>query len=119
MGSTVFLCNFFIPFLFDHASWVRGYPKDNYSRSGRKGYTSRTGPILNNLSAIDSLPFGASDNDLRGYFFAGMLSAAPGQVIDDGEVYQDRTARDFANSYTWRKTSRCQISRRIPSFLPR
>jgi hypothetical protein len=50
------------------------------------------------------------DNDLRGYFFAGMLSAAPGQVIDGGEVYQYRTPGDFYNSYIWRKTSMPNLS---------
>jgi hypothetical protein len=52
----------------------------------------------------------ATNNDLRGYFFAGMLAAAPGQVIDGGEVYQYRTTDDFLNSYTWRNTSMPNLS---------
>jgi hypothetical protein len=51
-----------------------------------------------------------SNNDLRGYFFAGMLSAAPGLVVDGGEVYQYRSPSDFANSYNWRKMSMPNLS---------
>ena len=37
---------------------VRGYPKDDYSRSAEAGISARTAPLLNHLSYIDSLPFG-------------------------------------------------------------
>ena len=45
------------------------------------------------------------DRDLSGFFFAGLLEAAPAtaKVIDGGEVYQYRSAADFQNSYHYRK----------------
>lgn len=48
-------------------------------------------------------------SDLRGDFFSGMFAAAPGQIIDGGEVYAYRTPSDFSNSYQWRKTSQAQL----------
>jgi hypothetical protein len=49
---------------------------------------------------------GRSPEDMRGYFFAGMLAAArPGaEVIDGGELYQQRTAADFEAAAAWRRT---------------
>jgi hypothetical protein len=49
---------------------------------------------------------GIDENDMRGYFFAGMLGAkgAQAKVIDGGEVYQYRTEADFTNSVAWRKS---------------
>ncbi len=48
-----------------------------------------------------------TDHDLSGFFFAGLLEAAPAtaKVIDGGEVYQYRSAADFANSYRYRKVT--------------
>jgi hypothetical protein len=47
---------------------------------------------------------GAASYELLGPFFVGMLLGAAGvRVIDGGEVYQYRAARDFARSYDWRK----------------
>jgi hypothetical protein len=47
----------------------------------------------------------ASERDLRGPFFAGLVEGAPDSatVVDGGEVYQYRTPEDFARSYEWRK----------------
>lgn len=46
-----------------------------------------------------------TDRDLSGFFFAGLLEAAPrtATVIDGGEVYQYRTEQDFKNSYHFRR----------------
>lgn len=48
---------------------------------------------------------GTEAEDMRGFFFAGMLGAkgASAKVIDGGEVYQYRTQIDFENSIAWRK----------------
>jgi hypothetical protein len=46
---------------------------------------------------------GGSSSNLAGYFFLGMFSTAPGQVIDGGEAYLYRQQSDFSNSYNWRK----------------
>jgi hypothetical protein len=57
-----------------------------------------------------------NNNDLRGYFFAEMLSVAPGHVIDGGELYRYRSPSDFANSYNWRKISMPSLS--VDSLIP-
>jgi hypothetical protein len=46
-----------------------------------------------------------TDRDLSGFFFAGLLEAAPSTaaVIDGGEVYQYRTEQDFKSSYHFRR----------------
>ncbi len=64
---------------------------------------------------------GANADDMRGFFFAGMLGAkgAQAKVIDGGEVYQYRTESDFANSVAWRKEGITQVpnSDLIPADL--
>lgn len=54
---------------------------------------------------------GASGNDMRGFFFAGMLAAKgdAAQVTDGGEVYQYRTQADFDTSVQWRKYGLPQV----------
>jgi len=47
----------------------------------------------------------AAEHELLGPFFVGLVegAGAAATVIDGGEVYQQRTAADFAASYAWRK----------------
>jgi hypothetical protein len=47
--------------------------------------------------------------NMSGFFYAGMFSAAPGQVIDGGENYQYR-GTDFANSKAYRKNTQPNLS---------
>jgi hypothetical protein len=64
---------------------------------------------------------GASDEDMRGYFFAGMLGAKgpSATVVDGGEIYQYRTLADFENSVEWRRFLLPQVpgSTLVPSTL--
>jgi hypothetical protein len=64
---------------------------------------------------------GASEEDMRGYFFAGMLGAKgpSAKVIDGGEVYQYRTLADFENSVQWRRFLLPQVagSSLVPATL--
>jgi PEP-CTERM motif len=55
---------------------------------------------------------GASAEDMRGFFFAGMLAAkgAQARVTDGGEVYQYRTKSDFDASVAWRKFAMPQVA---------
>jgi hypothetical protein len=57
---------------------------------------------------------GGADNHLAGYFFCGMFAAAPGQVIDGGEVYLYRQQSDYSFSYDWRKN---QMPDLVPNTL--
>jgi hypothetical protein len=54
---------------------------------------------------------GADPNDMRGYFFAGMLAAkgAAAKVTDGGELYQYRTQADFDRSVDWRRFALPQV----------
>jgi hypothetical protein len=78
-----FFWNFFVPLLHLRADRVRGFPEDNYPRSGRAGMSSRTGPILKNLSYIDSLPFDGIMINIPATW--GLL--APGNVADYNGIY--------------------------------
>jgi hypothetical protein len=58
----------------------------------------------NTPQSVDNGAFGGgASNHLAGYFFVGMYSVAPGQVIDGGEAYLYRQQTDYTNSYNWRK----------------
>jgi hypothetical protein len=63
----------------------------------------------------------AREGHLAGHFFSGMLEAAPatGRVVDGGEVYQYRTAEDFARSRDWRRQgmARSASARLVPDGL--
>jgi hypothetical protein len=106
-GFYWFLCNFLISFLFHHANGVRSYPKDNYSRSERRfhdqkgGISSRTGPILNNLSYIDSLPFDGITINIPATW--GLL--APGNIADHNEISATGLARKSTGDPSLRRTS--------------
>jgi hypothetical protein len=52
----------------------------------------------------------ASNNDLRGYFLMGMFAGAPGQVIDGGELYQNRTVANFSYWRNYRKNTMPNLS---------
>jgi hypothetical protein len=64
---------------------------------------------------------GVDENDMRGFFFSGMLGAkgTAAKVIDGGELYQYRTKTDFDNSVAWRKYGLPQVpnSALIPADL--
>jgi hypothetical protein len=64
---------------------------------------------------------GADPNDMRGYFFAGMLAAkgAAAKVTDGGELYQYRTQADFDRSVDWRRFAMPQVpgSSVVPASL--
>jgi hypothetical protein len=66
------------------------------------------GPYLSEPRTPDDITLdqAAPDaRDLSGHFFVGLLqgSGRGARVVDGGEVYQYRTAQDFARSYLWRK----------------
>ena len=72
------------------------------------------GPYVSEPSTPQSVRLdqvGASSDDMRGFLFAGMLGAKnPNAIVTDGgEVYQYRTAQDFANSVAWRRNAMPQI----------
>jgi hypothetical protein len=72
------------------------------------------GPYVSEPSTPQSVRLdqvGASGNDMRGFFFAGMLQAKgpQAQVTDGGEVYQYRSQADFDNSVAWRRYAMPQV----------
>lgn len=62
-----------------------------------------------------------TDRDLSGFFFAGILEAAPptASVMDGGEIYQYRTRQEFEDSYAFRRfiLPRLQPSDLVPPAL--
>jgi hypothetical protein len=66
-------------------------------------------PTTPNSVRLDQV--GADGNDMRGFFFAGMLGAKgpDARVTDGGELYQYRTKEDFENSVAWRRNAMSQI----------
>jgi PEP-CTERM motif len=64
---------------------------------------------------------GASGNDMRGFFFAGMLASkgANTRVTDGGELYQARAQSDFDIATQWRRSGMPQVpgSKVVPPSL--
>jgi hypothetical protein len=67
-------------------------------------------PTTPNSVRLDQV--GASSDDMRGFFFAGMLGAkGPSAIVTDGgELYQNRTKDDFDTSVAWRRNAMPQIA---------
>lgn len=82
------------------------------------------GPYVSDPRTPASVVLGQSaitNRDLSGFFFAGLLEAAPSTaaIIDGGEVYQYRTEADFKASYRYRKSTlpTLQPSALVPSSM--
>ena len=82
------------------------------------------GPYVSDPRTPASVVLGqaaVTSRDLSGFFFAGLLEAAPptAAVIDGGEVYQYRTEQEFYDSYQFRRFAlpKLQPSVLVPSGL--